>query len=126
MELVEVDDVTSAYIHKRLDYLMGSRPTAVDLANAIRLLKRAVQLPIPADQAGSISAFIREVYTKTAEKILEDDLATNLAIGRYGAEFLRRLASLMSRSSLSQCTYFPLGYSHPYRLYRPAMASLVH
>jgi len=71
-----------AHINKRLDYLMGSRPTAVDLANAIRLLKRAVTLPAVKS--------VKETYITSAEKILEDDLATNLAIGRYGAEFLRR------------------------------------
>jgi methylthioribose-1-phosphate isomerase len=33
---------------------------------------------------------IRKAYIQAAEKILEDDLTTNLAIGRYGAEYLRR------------------------------------
>ena len=85
------------YVHGRLDYLMKSRPTAVDLSNAIRLLKFTV------DTAGDASRalaqvteghtgpeFVREAYIKAAEKILEDDLHTNLAIGRYGAEYLRR------------------------------------
>jgi methylthioribose-1-phosphate isomerase len=79
---------------------MGSRPTAVDLSNAIRLLKGAVSVAALSDNSigvdgGSISktpnaAGIREVYILAAEKILEDDLTTNLAIGRYGAEYLRR------------------------------------
>lgn len=34
---------------------------------------------------------VRENFIAVAEKILEDDHATNKAIGRYGAEYLRRL-----------------------------------
>lgn len=81
---------------------MGSRPTAVDLSNAIRLLKATANIAALADDSdhdgsggGSIrrkadAAGIRNAYILTAEKILEDDLTTNLAIGRYGAEYLRR------------------------------------
>jgi methylthioribose-1-phosphate isomerase len=82
---------------------MGSRPTAVDLSNAIRLLKVTVNVAALADNNHSVrigdesikqtepdAAKIREAYIQAAEKILEDDLSTNLAIGRYGAEYLRR------------------------------------
>jgi methylthioribose-1-phosphate isomerase len=84
---------TVAYINKRLDYLMGSRPTAVDLFNAIKLLKKVAGQAAheSTDKAKASSADIREAYIKAAEKILEDDLTTNLAIGRYGAEYLRGL-----------------------------------
>lgn len=81
---------------------MGSRPTAVDLSNAIRLLKMTVNVAALVggdgyDRSASGSserkaddAGIRNAYILAAEKILEDDLTTNLAIGRYGAEYLRR------------------------------------
>ncbi len=86
------------YVHGRLDYLMNSRPTAVDLSNAIRLLKTVVDAAGKASEAiGKVVTdetsgpdFVREAYIKAAEKILDDDLNTNLAIGRYGAEYLRR------------------------------------
>jgi methylthioribose-1-phosphate isomerase len=91
------------YINEKLDYLMGSRPTAVDLSNAIKLLKTTVKLAASERSNGTINgtsvsgktaesgaAGIREAYILAAEKILEDDLTTNLAIGRYGAEYLRR------------------------------------
>ncbi|PBP28362.1 Methylthioribose-1-phosphate isomerase [Diplocarpon rosae] len=81
------------FINKRLDYLMGSRPTAVDLSNAIKLLKRqsadASSSSTTSDPTAA-SAEIRQAYIDTAERILEDDLATNRKIGRYGAEYLRR------------------------------------
>ncbi|APA06794.1 hypothetical protein SS1G_04585 [Sclerotinia sclerotiorum 1980 UF-70] len=81
------------YINKRLDYLLGSRPTAVDLSNAIKLLKRVSQSAAEATNAlddSAACADVRKGYIDAAEKILEDDLTTNLAIGRYGAEYLRR------------------------------------
>ncbi|TVY39081.1 Methylthioribose-1-phosphate isomerase [Lachnellula subtilissima] len=84
---------TATYINKRLDYLMGSRPTAVDLSNAIKLLKskteEAVSVSSTSDQAVAC-ADVRLCYIETAEKILADDFDTNLSIGRYGAEYLRR------------------------------------
>ncbi|RDL36623.1 Methylthioribose-1-phosphate isomerase [Venustampulla echinocandica] len=83
---------TVKYINSRLDYLMGSRPTAVDLSNAIKLLKKKTQEAAASsttpDQTLACS-HVRQAYIEVAEKILEDDHATNLAIGRYGAEYLR-------------------------------------
>ncbi|KAF4634164.1 hypothetical protein G7Y89_g3944 [Cudoniella acicularis] len=88
---VTKEDVVK-YINARLDYLMGSRPTAVDLSNAIKLLKKKSQDAATAstiDQTQA-SAEVRKTFIEVAEKILEDDLTSNLAIGRYGAEYLRR------------------------------------
>lgn len=71
---------------------MGSRPTAVDLSNAITLLKKNVSAKLATASADKTVApeDIRLSYIEAAEKILEDDLTTNKAIGRYGAEYLRR------------------------------------
>jgi methylthioribose-1-phosphate isomerase len=84
---------TIKYINSKLDYLMLSRPTAVDLSNAIKLLKKKVAdtaaASLTPDQTLAC-ADVRQSYIDGAEKILEDDLTTNLAIGRYGAEYLRR------------------------------------
>lgn len=78
------------YINRRLDYLKESRPTAVDLGNAIRKLKRIVAKAADTDEARHEVRVVRDAYIDAAEVILQEDLATNLAIGRYGAEFLRR------------------------------------
>lgn len=75
------------YVFGRLDYLEKSRPTAVDLGNAIKLLKRNVQTEA---EVNASSKQVQETYIETAERILEDDFTTNLAIGRYGAEYIRR------------------------------------
>lgn len=85
-------DDTIAYIDARLDYLKESRPTAVDLTNAINHLKAAIRapsqettstLPAPTPSESIITTFIA-----TAEAILAADLQTNLAIGEHGATWL--------------------------------------
>ena len=86
-------DEVVRYINGRLDYLKGSRPTAVDLSNAIMLLKKRTEntaLSSTTPDQTLVCADIRMSYIVAAEKILEDDHTTNLAIGRYGAEYLRR------------------------------------
>ena len=106
---------------------MLSRPTAVDLSNAIKLLKRkaadTAANSITSDQTLAC-ADIRLSYIEGAEKILEDDLTTNLAIGRYGAEYLRRqqmpiLNSVAVADSLRYFTTSPPGtQGAPDRTYR--------
>lgn len=73
---------------------MESRPTAVDLSNAIRLLKTQTQTAAssskPSDEIQACED-IRERFIEVAKKIFEDDLATNQRIGMWGAEWLRAL-----------------------------------
>ena len=105
---------------------MGSRPTAVDLSNAINLLKKRVQSAAAnntPDEAESCSK-VRTAFIGTAEKILEDDYTTNLAIGRYGAEYLRRqqnaiVAPVKTEEDLRYYTTSPPGTQGlPDRTYR--------
>jgi methylthioribose-1-phosphate isomerase len=107
--------------------LKESRPTAVDLANAIKLLKKTssetAKTSLTSDQTLAC-ADIRLSYIECAEKILEDDLATNLAIGRYGAEYLRRqqmpvISPVSEADSLRYFTTSPPGtQGAPDRTYR--------
>ncbi|KKF95600.1 Methylthioribose-1-phosphate isomerase [Ceratocystis platani] len=73
-----------AYIDGRLDYLKESRPTAVDLSNAISLLKQKIREPAAASDASSVNAALIDA----AEGILAKDVTTNRAIGAYGAAWL--------------------------------------
>jgi len=66
------------FIAKRLDYLMGSRPTAVDLSNAIRHLKNTTSEHANTAKSATGES-VRSLYIEGAEKILEDDYTTNLA-----------------------------------------------
>lgn len=80
-----------SYIDSRLDYLKGSRPTAVDLSNAITLLKAAVRA---AQIEGLAHPEAREAifnaYILAAETILERDLHNNTSIGEHGAAWLQQ------------------------------------
>lgn len=88
-----------AYVDARLDYLYESRPTAVDLGNAIAHLKKVVRTA--ADAAGSAAspdarAAVVGAYVDAAEEIFRKDTETNLQIGAHGAEWVRANAPLQS------------------------------
>ncbi|POS84191.1 hypothetical protein EPUL_002120 [Erysiphe pulchra] len=87
----ETKEELTTYINARLNYLLESRPTAVDLSNAIKTLKEVSHLASLKCTSNSLDACneIRRIYIERAEKILDDDLLTNLAIGRYGVEYLK-------------------------------------
>ncbi|KAH7150246.1 hypothetical protein B0J13DRAFT_285960 [Dactylonectria estremocensis] len=94
-------DETIAQIDEALDYLKESRPTAVDLTNAINQLKARIRaVGSEATKEAIVSAFIEE-----AEKIFEKDLQTNLSIGDHGAEWLRAIGASESEkiSVLTHC-----------------------
>ncbi|EGY21423.1 Methylthioribose-1-phosphate isomerase like protein [Verticillium longisporum] len=97
------DEVIS-YIHGRLDYLKESRPTAVDLTNAINQLKARTQELAGQDRDAIIKAYIEE-----AEKILEKDLKTNLSIGDHGADWLKDVAQAGPDGKISVLTHCNTG-----------------
>ena len=82
---------TVARIDDALDYLKTSRPTAVDLTNAIDRLKARTRAAAAAD--GSSADVVVAAFIDEAEALLRRDLETNLAIGEHGAEWLRRQAA---------------------------------
>ncbi|KAM3555108.1 hypothetical protein MY1884_005766 [Beauveria asiatica] len=97
-------DIVS-YIDTALDYLKESRPTAVDLTNAINQLKARIRAAGDAATKDEVvQAFIDE-----AEKIFEKDLETNLAIGDYGAEWLRAQVGASSDKQVSVLTHCNTG-----------------
>ncbi|KAK1483520.1 S-methyl-5-thioribose-1-phosphate isomerase [Colletotrichum costaricense] len=92
------------YIDSRLDYLKESRPTAVDLTNAINQLKARVRSAPQDDSKTVIAAYIEE-----AEKILQKDLQTNLSIGDHGAQWLREVAGASPDAKVSVLTHCNTG-----------------
>lgn len=73
------------YIIDRLQYLKGSRPTAVNLSDAVNKLSKIVSRTAASDSSGTK---VVEAYTKAAERMLIDDVADNKAIGTHGAEWI--------------------------------------
>ncbi|OTB06222.1 hypothetical protein M426DRAFT_72308 [Hypoxylon sp. CI-4A] len=88
---------TISYIDSRLDYLKQSRPTAVDLTNAITHLKNVVR---SVDVAGKNDTTGRdaivEAYIAAAEEIFRKDTETNLSIGKHGSKWLLENAPVKS------------------------------
>ena len=69
-------------IGDKLDYLVQSRPTAVNLSDAATKLKR-----VAASVSESGDAVV-EAFIVAAEKMLVDDVADNKNIGDFGAQWL--------------------------------------
>ncbi|KAI1173650.1 hypothetical protein F4777DRAFT_430731 [Nemania sp. FL0916] len=88
---------TISYIDSRLDYLKQSRPTAVDLTNAIARLKATVrEADVSALEAAAAKSAIIDAYIALAEDIFVQDKATNLLIGEHGTKWLLDNAPALS------------------------------
>lgn len=75
------------FIFEKLDYLLRSRPTAVNLADAAGKLKKIVMMEAATAEA------VTERYLQAAEKMLVDDVQDNMNIGRFGAEWILQNAA---------------------------------
>jgi methylthioribose-1-phosphate isomerase len=103
-------DSTIAHIDARLNYLKESRPTAVDLSNAIGLLKQTIRSAPTADLSpADAHAAIVEAYTAEAEAILRRDLQTNLSIGAHGSDWLADVHAASPTSQISVLTHCNTG-----------------
>lgn len=85
------------YTDARLDYLKQSRPTAVDLTNAIAHLKAVVRgVDVGALEHSAAKSAILDAYVAAAEEIFRKDTATNLLIGEHGSKWLVANATVKS------------------------------
>ncbi|XP_021902049.1 methylthioribose-1-phosphate isomerase [Carica papaya] len=76
----------ASFLVKKLEYLVSSRPTAVNLSDAATKLKQVV---MQAADTSSKHEDVFQAYIQAAEIMLKDDVTSNKAIGSYGANFLR-------------------------------------
>ena len=75
-----------------LRFLLTSRPTAVNLGDAVKKLEKVVNTA----QAKCATDFdINEVYIQAAEQMLVDDVQDNENIGRFGADWVLRHSNLV-------------------------------
>lgn len=103
--LVEAEclkDAQSAanYVADRLAYLVTSRPTAVNLAEAANRLTKYIR-----DQTAMASSAraLLDLYVAEAERMLGDDIATNRAIGKHGADYFRKTIRQQDFRVLTHC-----------------------
>ncbi|OQO09019.1 Methylthioribose-1-phosphate isomerase [Cryoendolithus antarcticus] len=90
-----------AFILEKLQYLVTSRPTAVNLADASRKLQKVVSNA--AKQGGGDGKAVVKAYCDAAAQMLIDDVSDNRAIGKYGAEWITRTAAEGKVSVLTHC-----------------------
>ncbi|CAK7352762.1 unnamed protein product [Dovyalis caffra] len=79
-------DEAASFLAEKLDYLVSSRPTAVNLSDAAMKLKEVIS---KATAAASDCQRVFQAYIEAAEIMLKDDVASNKAIGSFGARFIQ-------------------------------------
>lgn len=77
---------TKALIAQKLDYLVTSRPTAVNLADAAQKLSAVVTTQ--AGQSSATGQSVVDVFIQGAEDMMGKDLDDNQRIGHNGAEWI--------------------------------------
>ncbi|KAG9534533.1 Methylthioribose-1-phosphate isomerase, partial [Aureobasidium melanogenum] len=90
-ELSNIAEEVEIFIKEKLEYLVTSRPTAVNLADAARKLQKIVQSAARAQDASGPS--VKDAYVKAAEQMLVDDVSDNKAIGEHGADWILKNAA---------------------------------
>lgn len=97
------------FVSQSLKYLVTSRPTAVNLADAARKLEKLVYAA-DAESTSSWSS-VSEKYILAAEIMLVDDVQDNKNIGENGAEWILRHSDITSSNTrLSVLTHCNTGY----------------
>lgn len=77
----------ASFLNNKLDHLVSSRPTAVNLLDAATKLKEVVH---KAAGTASEAQTVFQAYIEAAEFMLGDDVASNKTIGYYGASFIQK------------------------------------
>ncbi|XP_039132897.1 methylthioribose-1-phosphate isomerase [Dioscorea cayenensis subsp. rotundata] len=91
----------ASFLTKKLEYLVSSRPTAVNLSDAATKLQKLV---LKAAETTDEPKAVFEAYIDAAERMLTDDVNDNKAIGFHGARFLQsQLKDSESLSILTHC-----------------------
>jgi len=80
-------------INSKLDYLATSRPTAVNLFDAVRRLSAVASTA--ASQSNATGSSVTEAVVSSAEAMLKEDVEANKIMGKHGAAAL--LAAAQSR-----------------------------
>ncbi|EME80035.1 uncharacterized protein MYCFIDRAFT_204427 [Pseudocercospora fijiensis CIRAD86] len=91
----------AAFIVEKLDYLVTSRPTAVNLADAVGKLKKIVTSAAAISDANGDS--VSKTYCDAAQAMLAADVSDNKGIGKYGAEWIEKVAGGGQVSVVTHC-----------------------
>jgi methylthioribose-1-phosphate isomerase len=100
-QLSDQPEEVSVFILEKLDYLVTSRPTAVNLADAARKLRKITETSAKAQ--GATGASVARAYCDAAAQMLIDDVSDNQGIGKHGAEWIVKAAGGGQVSVLTHC-----------------------
>lgn len=98
-------EAAASFLVKKLEYLVSSRPTAVNLFDAATKLQNLV-LQTAAEVSADANTVLQK-YIDAAEAMLIDDVTSNKAIGFHGASVLSSL--LKNSENLSILTHCNTG-----------------
>ncbi|KAK9071189.1 hypothetical protein SSX86_009757 [Deinandra increscens subsp. villosa] len=91
----------ASFLEKKLEYLVSSRPTAVNLSDAATKLTEIV---MNSAETATEANQVFQAYIDAAEIMLEDDVASNKAIGSYGSSLIQnQKKDLKKLSVLTHC-----------------------
>lgn len=107
MKLPPIAEEVKIFILEKLDYLVTSRPTAVNLADAARKLRKITEEAATKNEATGES--VREAYVAAAEKMLVDDVSDNEGIGQHGADWIVKNTEAGKKGQVSMLTHCNTG-----------------
>jgi methylthioribose-1-phosphate isomerase len=107
LKLSPIAEEVKVFVLEKLDYLVTSRPTAVNLADAARKLKKVTEDAAAKD--GATGQSVREAYVQAAEQMLVDDVSDNENIGRHGAEWIVKNTEAGKKGQVSMLTHCNTG-----------------
>lgn len=101
IQVSPIAEEVAVFIKEKLAYLVTSRPTAVNLADAVTKLSRVVTNAANAPSATGED--VKKAYCDAAARMLVDDVSDNEAIGKHGAEWIQNAAGAGEVSVLTHC-----------------------
>ncbi|OCL08263.1 putative translation initiation factor [Glonium stellatum] len=107
MKLSPIAEEVKAFIDEKLEYLITSRPTAVNLADAARKLRKVVDAA--AARADASGSNVKNAYIGAAEQMLVNDVQDNEAIGKHGAEWILTNTDTSRNGQVSVLTHCNTG-----------------
>jgi S-methyl-5-thioribose-1-phosphate isomerase len=97
------DDKALAWIQEKMAYLKSSRPTAVNLSNALQELDQAMAKALENKNGSSAKEVLKNAVLEYSEFMLERDVSDNRAIGNYGAEAILKATGKDSINLVTIC-----------------------
>lgn len=107
MKLSTVAEEVKIFILEKLDYLATSRPTAVNLTDAARKLRKSTEEAAAKESSNGES--VRQAYVEAAEKMLVDDVSDNENIGSHGADWIVKNTEAGKKGKVSILTHCNTG-----------------